>query len=937
MATIEEVRSKLKDRLGKFKVQTPTRVAYLGDGRGNATSNMVPVGEPNKFWARESLDGDKPFKITNKNPNLTPAFNLPVLLGYPEYDPETEQVLGLHSALIKLDAGGNVSGSSIGGAPPHHQKHEWGGGDTVYVDPRMFKPGLVKPTSPASMRVKVLSFQHYYNYWRRYDGGTSPDLTQYIPSSNYRYVMLTLDPDTNQLNVHPGAVFTPDLSIDSIISNQATNTFRHIPVPPGNEIPLGVALLESGTTKIDWNPEGINNLLPMRILLSTPMKEINERISLIESATGISSLPQTGAANAVETDLLPGRIDGNITRLVHARSATSTTLPVLLVGEIGYVNTAPSRLVMGTASGNQLISFGSGGGASVLDELDDVRIQDLTFRKALVYDNAASTWTSSSNIIIPWFQVRPSDDGQLSVDFSSGETAFYGLGAPVIIYDEGTNMLLGTGWSGSWLEFNGDLQPVYARFNGQTGVMFEIDAENEVSRFKTTSASRAMSVDYANDAIEVSPDVNLFKYGTSTIDGDSFVFFAGGHGFHVGGSAATGVLDRLVLYELDTNESLKISARSRPGAAELFRFTKYGRHPSLPADVAYSMETLSAITVTAGNEDAEWSLHTKISGTMGSRITVGANETLFNGARIDHDTKIASSANASMFVVDAGLGAVQIGTSVAGQIVDFRDHLIEFNKNQNAINITFSGQASQALLCLVDDNIGIGTNSPSRSFHFVGPDGPVSSFPSIGAKDVFLLENNSNTNFGFIGASNGNVSFKFYKSGASNFHGLINYDFTNEQMYFTAQGGARKMTLRQGLDIGLPTSGGDFFGWINVQNGIQRNGTAYNNPDYAVEHYFNGSIVRFINNPGAANYKGLVPLSCLESYLKDNFHLPNRWESNNLFDWADMSQMWSEELAIYITQLHNRVQVLELELKGKIKLESKLNELEARLMALEII
>src|SRR5690606_5104285 len=266
-----------------------------------------------------------------KNPNLTPAFNLPVLLGYPEHDPETEQVLGLHSALIKLDAGGNLSGSSIGGTSPHHQKHEWGGGDTVYVDPRMFKPGLVAPTTPVSMRVKVLAFQHYYNFWRRYDGGFSPDLSQYIPDSDYRYVMLCLDPDTNQLVVHPGSVFTPDLSIDSIISNQATNTFRHIPVPPGNEVPLGVVLLEPSTTKINWNPEGINNLMPMRILLSSPMKEVNERLSLIESTTGISSLPQTGAANSVENDLLPGRIDGNRTRLVLNRASASGNLPTLFV------------------------------------------------------------------------------------------------------------------------------------------------------------------------------------------------------------------------------------------------------------------------------------------------------------------------------------------------------------------------------------------------------------------------------------------------------------------------------------------------------------------------------------------------------------------------------------------------------------------------------
>ena len=370
MATIEEVRSKFKQRLSIYKIQTPTRVAYLGDGRGLATSNMVPVDEPDKFWARESLNGDKPFKIINKNPTLTPQFDLPVLLGYPEHDPTEEQVLGLHSALIKLGPGGNA-GSGVGGVSPHHSKHEWGGGDEVSVDPRMFKPGLLKPTAPRSMRVNALSFQHYYKDWRRYDGGTSPDLSQYRPDSDYRYVLICLDPESNQLTIRPGAVFSPDLSIDSIISNQATNTFRHIPVPPGNEIPLGVVLLEPSTTKIDWNVGGINNLLPMRILLGSPMAEINSRLEVIESAVGVGSLPTTGAANTVD-EPFSRMVDGNVATIVHRR-APAANLPTLLVGEFGYA-TDSSSLYTGSDSGaNVLVSGGGGGGgASVLDDLNDV-------------------------------------------------------------------------------------------------------------------------------------------------------------------------------------------------------------------------------------------------------------------------------------------------------------------------------------------------------------------------------------------------------------------------------------------------------------------------------------------------------------------------------------------------------------------------------------
>jgi hypothetical protein len=988
MATIEEARSALANRLGQYKKQTPVRVAFLGDGRGNAASNMVPPGEPDKYWARESIDGDKPFKVINRSPNFTPAFNLPVLLGYPEDDPDQEQVMGIHRGLVQFSIGN--AGSAISGTAPHHTKHEWGGGDEVYVDPRMFKPGLIKPTSPASMYVKVLAFQHYYNTWQRYDGGTSPNLAQYVPASDYRYVLLTLDPDTNQLCVRPGSVFTPDLSIDSIISNQATNTFRHIPTPPGNEIPLGVALLEPGTTKIDWNTNGVNNLLPMRVLLSSPTREINERLSLLESATGVSSLPSTGAANSIQSDLLPARIDGNITRIVLNRNSTSAALPTLFVGELGFVNNSPVQLVLGTASGNAV--FSSGGGASVLDDLADVRIEDLLGNRAFMFDSGANIWTSTSVLTVPVLS-------GIGYIFNETQTGIYTKNVPLIVYDGGFNEILTVGYAGEsgQLEYNPsqadnrfifwNSSGISAEFdsntntarlatinspsaidiqydsdkvllNSQSGTMAELDATNDLFRFatesspsalainyannniafavdnvrfETTNASCALGINYAEDSIIVASGVNLYKFGTSNVDGDSFVFFAGGHGFHVGGSPTpSSIVERLTLHEVDLR-GLVMSSRSRQsGGGELFRFVKYGRNPSLPVDTSYMIETVNQIDPTTSSEDAEWTIQTRVAGTMGSRLRIGVSETEINGARADHDTKIATSANASMFVVDSGLGAVQIGTSAAGQIADFRDHLIEFNKNQNDIDtvIRTSGNASMFVVDAGNNRIGIGTATPGFDLELRKDTNGLTAFQitnnTVGTDSLAQYRLATGSSAYAIGLASSAISGALGDYAGYGFFDANSF-MTGLAIAATATNGVvdirtggrnlsnRKVIVGNGIQVGTPTGGDKGVGTINVSGNVYKNNSLYNNPDYAFFNYFHGHNGPFSNNPGAREYAGLLPIDQLKEYVSKTYHLPGRNDNEpmGIFDMADIAQQWIEELSLYIIELNDRVRHME--------------------------
>jgi hypothetical protein len=940
MATIEEVRGKFKNRFDQFKVKTPLRVAYLGDGRGGATSNMVPPGEPDKFWARESIDGDKPFKILNRNPNFTPQFNLPVLLGYPEDDPEQEQVMGIHRALVQFSIGN--AGSAIGGVAPHHTKHEWGGGDEVFIDPRMFKPGLIKPTAPTSMKVKILSFQHYYNYWRRYDGGVSPDLAQYKPSADYRYVLLTLDPDTNQLCIRPGNVFTPDLSIDSIISNQATNTFRHIPVPPGNEIPLGVVLLEPGTTKIDWNINGINNMLPMRILLSSPMKEVNERLSLLESATGISSLPSTGAANSVQTDLLPGRIDGNITRLVLNRSSSSATLPTLFVGELAFVNNSPSAIWVGTASGNHAFNVSGGGGATTLGDLTDVNVSVVNDQNLLKYNAATSSWISASAIKIGdnssgvYFDVGASIVGitaPLRIDNPDGATLLQTDYAIVLDSVAGGNPILFRTPSDDAMTVGGDggdeptvvINPNYspgvkmigrANDGAQTAKVFEFDSDSGF-RFETANSVSALDVRYVDKKIVFNNDTGTSPLLALDMADNKVVF----------GRSSSAITESIVEFHSASDVRASRIAHFNHRTPGVNRSTSHSYH--FKNSSGSMAEYIIHDYATVSTSYSQYVISMASAGIVRNILDIDTSE---GEAKINslgiHDLGFragGSSNNTQLFKTDAKLNAVQIGTSVAGQIADFRSHLIEFNKNQNDIDVVFRGiSASPTLMYLDAGNgfLGVGTNNPSRILHIVGPDRNVPTFPaSLGAKDLLVFENNNNANFAIISGSAHSGGIKFFKNGTALQQGQINYNHSNDNMTFATYG-VTKFTLGSGIFFAGATGGDKGTGTINVQGDIYKNNTAYTSPDYALEHWVTGSIDKYKNNDGASGYFRL-PIEQSIQYVKEHFRLPRITdEPTGVFGMTNIALEKIEEAHIYIYELHDRIKVLE----AKIAQMEKNNE-----------
>ncbi|HQT78545.1 MAG TPA: hypothetical protein PLD10_15945, partial [Rhodopila sp.] len=79
------------------------------------------------------------------------------------------------------------------------------------------------------------------------------------------------------------------------------------------------------------------------------------------------------------------------------------------------------------------------------------------------------------------------------------------------------------------------------------------------------------------------------------------------------------------------------------------------------------------------------------------------------------------------------------------------------------------------------------------------------------------------------------------------------------------------------------------------------------------EHEFTGNISRFIDNPGAREYKGRLPLNVLQQYVRNHFQLPgvDTKRPTDIFERADIVLAKLEETYLYIFELEDRIRQLE--------------------------
>lgn len=118
--------------------------------------------------------------------------------------------------------------------------------------------------------------------------------------------------------------------------------------------------------------------------------------------------------------------------------------------------------------------------------------------------------------------------------------------------------------------------------------------------------------------------------------------------------------------------------------------------------------------------------------------------------------------------------------------------------------------------------------------------------------------------------------------------------------------------FRAGLQMGSPAGGDKGVGTINTAGDIYKNNSAYANPDYVFEHYYTGQIVKFKDNPGASEYKGLPSLQEVKAHTELTYKLPGFSDKPaGAFERFDMLLEKLEQAYLYIFELETRLSKLE--------------------------
>lgn len=231
MASLNDARRAVSSFSGRFRSKRTEVIGKIGNGSG-----LVNGTRPNTIWVR--IGGSPAVEVFNVI--APPVENLDVVVSYANDQSSLMEVIGLARS-----AAGNPDIGHINVALPHASNHMYNHPgasirDVVYIQKRVVVPLLVVPTSTASMSVQV--YPDFYPYgvsWKYYAGGTSPDMTAYIPSYDFLFVTVYIDALTNTVQLATGDVF-----------GYYDTKYDKIPVPPTGAIPLAAVMLYGGMTEI---------------------------------------------------------------------------------------------------------------------------------------------------------------------------------------------------------------------------------------------------------------------------------------------------------------------------------------------------------------------------------------------------------------------------------------------------------------------------------------------------------------------------------------------------------------------------------------------------------------------------------------------------------------------------------------------------------------
>lgn len=218
----------------------PARRTFLAT-IGDVAGNVFVTGQPNYVYITQ-IGRSTVRKALNVR--VRPRAGLSVVCGYTAENPTVLQVL-------EVDWGGNPEPGDLSYLPAHHESHELGGGDEVWLAKEQITALAPYPTNPVSNQIHIQADFYAYgatlNYW---PGGLTIDfvtfLPTYLPTAHHGvYVTVSIDGATNLLQYTAGTEFPswPPPPIGTAI-----------PAPPLGSVPIAAVYLVAGPNLLPNDP-----------------------------------------------------------------------------------------------------------------------------------------------------------------------------------------------------------------------------------------------------------------------------------------------------------------------------------------------------------------------------------------------------------------------------------------------------------------------------------------------------------------------------------------------------------------------------------------------------------------------------------------------------------------------------------------------------------
>lgn len=349
----------------------------------------------------------------------------------------------------------------------------------------------------------------------------------------------------------------------------------------------------------------------------------------------------------------------------------------------------------------------------------------------------------------------------------------------------------------------------------------------------------------------------------------------------------------------------------------------------------------------AGNVVINGTLDVGTSPTTLNKAAVGDGHLRFKVATVERASAgvqifTASSANyfgiKSQAGIELGVGgdSILISMETAGNIVfnqgangatTFHSTSITFNKAAVGTHHFFKVATVERAALGVQIFTGSGTNY----FGIMSQSGI--ELGTGGDNIRITIANDGNITFGAVGATTFNsTSITFNKAavGAHHFFKVATVEqgavgvqiFTGSAtnyfgfkaaagIEFGTSGDNLRVTIGStgGVILGAATGGDKGAGTLNAAADIYKNNSAYNNPDYAFDYYFDGKVQEKDTHYG---YTGLLSFERLRNFISDRRHLPRiSRDPSGLFERGDMILLSIEEIYLYVLELESRLSNLD--------------------------